>query len=576
MATDLARARRDLDGIADAFLDHDREIWNRCDDSVVRMVEGAPVVLRCSRGLVPLPIEVDVELAPTLALGARLEGAFAIGAGRRVYPSQHLGDTDDGSVLERLRDEIDDALHRLRLEPELVAHGLEGEVQGLVLDGTGHGLDGTIWGGELLVGGPGGFRPAGRLHPLPLAGGEASIRKPWRQAAATLHALLPEAEAQPLDIWRRADPIELEVVRRQVDRGVNTPLTSSAGRLFDAVAALLGVRDEISYEGQAAIELERLAHRCLRFQRRLELELREENGGLVVDPRPLLTGLVAGLRRGEEASSLADAFHAALAEALLARDEARIDAFLCPGHVSTVIGCAPYAPIAARHRVPCVIAGFEAVDTLEGVSRALQQLAQGRFEVENAYPRAVSPTGNATARALLERTFESCASRWRGLGTIPESGLRLAAGFRDHDARDRIPVEVPAVADDPPGCRCGEVMRGVAVPEECALFAEHGTAVMVERAVLEAAPWTVCLRDPTRGGLATVLVETAEASGVGIEVREEAIPVRDPVRAACELLGLDPLYVACEGRLVAVVPEGQARAAERAMQEHPRGAGPRG
>ncbi len=375
MVSDDLEARRVLAGIADAFLVHDRPIANRCDDSV-GFVEGERTVLiRRSRGWVPLPVELPAEVPPTLALGAMLNNAFTLAEGRQAFASQHVGDTDDQDVLEFLEEAVAGLQRWLGLQPRVIAHDLHPDMftthlarrlaaqwgpqvqrvavqhhhahlvtamaaagrseptTGLVLDGTGFGPDGSIWGGEILVGGAGGAQRAGQLRSLPLPGGEAAVRRPLRVALAWLHALVPESAELPLQLWERAEPGELDVVRRMVDRGFNSPPTSSAGRLFDAVAALLGVRDQVSYEGQAAMELEQLALAGDPGRAVLKLDLREEAGRLVLDPRPLLRGLAACMHLGLPREDLALAFHEALARALVL-SAVRIHAQGGPRHVA--------------------------------------------------------------------------------------------------------------------------------------------------------------------------------------------------------------------------------------------------
>ncbi len=157
-------------------------------------------------------------------------------------------------------------------------------------------------------------------------------------------------------------------------------------------------------------------------------------------------------------------------EALTRQGETRLDGYLCPGHVSVVIGSAPYEPLASRHGMPCVIAGFDALDILEALVMLLEQRIEGRVQVEVAYKRAVRPEGNRVALALLDRVFRVCDARWRGIGMIPDSGFELADAFARFDARRRVPVEVEAGPDLPEGCACGEVMRGLLTPTECPLF----------------------------------------------------------------------------------------------------------
>jgi hydrogenase maturation protein HypF len=343
-----------LGGVADAILTHDRAIVNRCDDSVAFMEGERLVVLRRSRGFAPLPVPLSRPVRPTLALGAMSANVFAMAAGRRAFLSQHIGDVDSLASLAFLRSAIESFRAWLGIEPEIVAHdmhpdilttrlareiadgrrriavqhhhahlasamaaaGIDEEVQGLVFDGAGWAPDGTIWGGELLVGTMDRFRRAGHLLPLPLPGGDAAVRRPLRLAVACLHALVPFAESAPLELWRRARTGEARTVRRMVDRNFNTPATSSVGRLFDAVAALIGLRDEISYEGQAAMELEQLARRADRgAMRPLRFPVASGNAEVLIDPGPLLHDLVQGVLGDEDRAALALAFHDALAGA---------------------------------------------------------------------------------------------------------------------------------------------------------------------------------------------------------------------------------------------------------------------
>ena len=156
--------------------------------------------------------------------------------------------------------------------------------------------------------------------------------------------------------------------------------------------------------------------------------------------------------------------------ALAGSDETRIHGFLCPGNVSAIIGAAPYEPLALEHGIPCAVTGFEPTDMLEGIFMLLRQMREGRSEVEIQYRRVVSHDGNTTAGELMGRVFQTCDARWRGIGLIPDSGLELAGAFCEHDARHRIPTEVPKAPDLPAGCSCGEVLRGRLIPPECPLF----------------------------------------------------------------------------------------------------------
>jgi hydrogenase maturation protein HypF len=279
IAFDDDEARERLRGIADEFLGHDRPIHRRCEDSVVRA--GFP--LRRSRGYAPGAIRLPVRSArPLVATGGELKSTFCVARGDEAYLSPHLGDLDSELAYRAFRADLELYLDMLAVRPEMIAHDLhpeylatkwaleqEGELVGVqhhhahaagclaehgevgpalavVFDGTGYGTDGTLWGGEILRCDLREFERVAHLEPVPLPGGEAAIREPWRMAAIHLElAGLPV----PFERWA--------LVRKSL--AVNAPLSSGMGRLFDAVAALLGLRDVGTYEGQAAVELEQLA-----------------------------------------------------------------------------------------------------------------------------------------------------------------------------------------------------------------------------------------------------------------------------------------------------------------------------
>ena len=272
-------AHERLEAIADAFLGHDRPIHRRCEDSVVR--GSFPV--RRSRGLAPAPLALPVTARRTIvAAGGQLKGTFCVAAGARAWLSPHLGDLDSDAARRAFRRDLALYLDMLGTRPQVVAydlhphyastawaleqdaelvgvqhhhahaaaclaeHGETGPALAVVLDGTGYGTDGTLWGGELLRCDLESFQRVAHLEPVPLPGGERAVREPWRVAAAYLERA---GRVVPFERW--------PLVRQSL--AVNAPLSSGAGRLLDAVAALLGVRDVVSYEGQAAIELEALA-----------------------------------------------------------------------------------------------------------------------------------------------------------------------------------------------------------------------------------------------------------------------------------------------------------------------------
>ena len=282
-----AQARETLKDIADAFLTHDRAIHVRTDDSVARTFRGRPMLLRRSRGYVPEPLAVATGFPrPVLACGAELKNTFCLARGRHAFVSHHIGDLENAETLRSFTEGIEHFRRLFDIDPQVVAHDLHpeylstkyalelddvdlqpvqhhhahiascladngeaGPVIGVAFDGTGYGADGTIWGGEFLAAGLAGFERGGHLAPVPMPGGAAAIRQPWRMAAA--YTGDPEVARRHPDQW--------SAVVAMAAKGINSPLTSSAGRLFDAAAALLGVRDAINYEGQAAVELEQLA-----------------------------------------------------------------------------------------------------------------------------------------------------------------------------------------------------------------------------------------------------------------------------------------------------------------------------
>lgn len=295
-----AEALSRLGSIADVLLTHDRPIHTRQDDSVIRVFQGKPLFYRRARGYVPRSVKLPFAVTPMLGVGAELKSTFCLAHGTQAVLSQHLGDLQNGTTYDSFRslyehlsllmgvspglvacDEHPDYLstafatelcadgtvqlipvqhHHAHLASCMAEHGLEGDVIGLIYDGTGYGYDGTIWGGEVLVGGYGRVERYAHFRTVPLPGGDAAVREPWRMALAYLYgALGPDCFTLDHPVATRLSPEERAVFSAMVERGLNSPLTSSCGRLFDGVAALLGVRSRVSYEGQAAIELEALA-----------------------------------------------------------------------------------------------------------------------------------------------------------------------------------------------------------------------------------------------------------------------------------------------------------------------------
>jgi hydrogenase maturation protein HypF len=285
-----------LGSIADAFLTHDRPIQTRVDDSVARIISGKPMLLRRSRGYVPSPVKVPWEFTrPVLACGSELKNTFCLGRGSHAFLSHHVGDLENFETFQSFTTGIEHLQRLFAVTPAVVAYDLhpdylstkyamdcagvdlvgvqhhhahiascladnqvDGAVIGVAFDGTGYGLDGTVWGGEFLIADLHDATRAAHLAPVPLPGGAAAIHEPWRMAASYLDTAFAGKPPESLDIEAR-NATRWNSIRAMAAGGLNSPQTSSAGRLFDAVAALLDVRDEVTYEGQAAIELEQLA-----------------------------------------------------------------------------------------------------------------------------------------------------------------------------------------------------------------------------------------------------------------------------------------------------------------------------
>ncbi|HEU4362646.1 MAG TPA: carbamoyltransferase HypF [Mycobacterium sp.] len=344
--------------LCDAVLDHNRPIHVPCDDSVVRVIDGRELPIRRSRGYAPLPVDLGADGPAVLAVGGELKNTFCLTDGPRAFMSGHIGDMGTVETLhafERAVGQLSEIRHRpvrlvADLHPgyqtrswaerhtgdrplDLVQHhhahvvsllaeqGRLGEPAiGVSFDGTGYGCDHTIWGGEVLLVGPDShrFTRAAHLLPVPLPGGDAAVRNPWRMALSQLWTAGVDW-APDLPPVSAASPAELRATRSQLETGVGCVPCSSMGRLFDAVASLLGVRHRVDYEAQAAIELEALADRADRADSidpagpALRLTVRPDG---VLDPTGMVRAMVVALRAGTDPAVLAAAFHAAVAAAV--------------------------------------------------------------------------------------------------------------------------------------------------------------------------------------------------------------------------------------------------------------------
>ncbi len=370
IAYDDADAVERLSRIADAFLLHDRPIHMRTDDSVVRVAAGRPLTIRRSRGYVPAGITLpEPARRPIVACGAELKSTFCVVKGARAWVSHHIGDLANLETLRSFTEGIEHFERLFAVAPEVVAHDLHpeylstkyalereaavhvgvqhhhahlaaclaehgepGPAVGAIFDGTGYGLDGTVWGGELLVGDASGFERAGHLRAVRLPGGEQAVRQPWRMACAWLQEALGEVPPPLPGI----DARRWESVAALARGTLAAPETTSMGRLFDAVAALCGIRAEVNYEGQAAIELEAAA--APGDHGRYELPVgpdarpplasdRRAGPNLVLDARPTVLAVARDLQAGVDPGVVAARFHdtvaAATADALATAASAR-------------------------------------------------------------------------------------------------------------------------------------------------------------------------------------------------------------------------------------------------------------
>lgn len=379
IAFDDADALDRLNGVADFFLTHDRPIRVGCDDSVVRVVAGATAPIRRSRGWTPGPISLPAPCTvPTLALGGQLKTTFALGRGGEAIVSKHIGDLGDYEnyqsyvlaiqhyeelfgfqpqllvhdlhpdyastryAIERQKSAASGrAIARLAVQHHhahmagcLAEHRLAGPALGVIFDGTGFGTDGAIWGGEFLVGDCSQFRRAAHLRYVALPGGDHAVREPWRMAAA--HLLDAGEDLQLLG--DRASNRELATIEKMIERRINSPLTSSAGRLFDAVAILAGNSGKVSYEAQAAIELEAAASVADLSDDIYPYSINATTAAATIDTRPLVAAIASDVRCGYTPGRIGRKFHATLAEIIAVvctrlRDQTGIETVVLSGGV---------------------------------------------------------------------------------------------------------------------------------------------------------------------------------------------------------------------------------------------------
>jgi len=356
IAIDNREAIDRLHGLADYFLVHNRDILLRCDDSVVRVAGGVTRQLRRSRGFVPVPVFLKDDQPSVLAVGGELKNTICLTKGKHAFLSQHVGDLENVESYSFFHEAIRHLEQTLEIQPEIIAYDLhpdyfstkwalqqngaklvavqhhhahiascmaenhlKGRVIGFALDGTGYGTDGNIWGGEVLTAGYEGFERAAHFEYVPLPGGAAAIREPWRMAVSYLaHHFgrdILKLDFLGLDIpfTRQLNRPKVDFLVRMIEHGVNSPLTSSCGRLFDAVAALIGIRQQVNYEAQAAIELE-MAITSSEDESGYLLELVPDGNSWIISTRPMFEALLRDLGQKLPVAAISQRFHNGLVE----------------------------------------------------------------------------------------------------------------------------------------------------------------------------------------------------------------------------------------------------------------------
>ncbi len=357
LISDNHQAQKELSDIADAFLFHDRDIHTPCDDSIFRCIAGGPVPFRRARGYVPIPIDLPFETPAVMACGAELKNTFCLTQGSHAFLSQHIGDLKNMETYRYYRQMMRHFQNLFRIEPGILAHDLhpqylssryvqeriadEGNslkavavqhhhahvaacmaehgvtepVIGVVFDGMGYGDDGNIWGAEFMLADYRGYRRLGQFRYVPLPGGDAANREPWRMAVSYLHAL----HGSQMGAWERSlfpnlEDCAWETVVQMLIRKCNAPLVSSMGRLFDAVSSLLGLCQRNTYEGEAAVRLQVAAEELSDSLSGYPWDISQRSDYLMVDPRPMLKEILEARRQGQPTAVIARRFHQSLAE----------------------------------------------------------------------------------------------------------------------------------------------------------------------------------------------------------------------------------------------------------------------
>jgi len=354
IAIDNREAVTRLSGIADAYLPHNREILLRCDDSVVKPIAGRVRQFRRSRGYVPAPLELHKEVPSILAVGGELKNTICLTRGRTAFLSQHIGDLENAESLSFFHEAVEHLQRILEIHPETIAYdlhpgylstqwalaqsgarivdvqhhhahiascmaenGVEGNVIGFALDGTGYGDDGAVWGGEALVAGYASFERVGHFEYVPLPGGAAAIREPWRMGISYLaHTFGKDFLGLGIPFTNKIARGKAETILRMMERRVNSPMTSSCGRLFDGVAAIIGLREVVDYEAQAAMELESAAWAAPMDAGAYPFSLIRQGNIWQIGVRPLFEAIVEDLRKNTPVETISVRYHNGLVKIL--------------------------------------------------------------------------------------------------------------------------------------------------------------------------------------------------------------------------------------------------------------------
>jgi len=354
IAKDNDEALRRLKGIPDYFLMHNRDIYSRYDDSVAVVELNKPQIVRRARGYAPYPVHLPFQAKQILACGAELKNTFCLTKDNYAFVSQHIGDLENLETMEHFEATLELYKKLFRIQPEIVAYdmhpeylstkyakslgdkqkelklipvqhhhahivscmvenGVEEKVIGVSFDGTGYGSDRHIWGGEFLIADYKGFERVGHLEYVPLPGGTVAIERPYRMAISYLLTLFGKDALTPdLAFLKEVHSQELDLIKKQLEKGINSPLTSSCGRLFDAVSALIGIRGKIDYEAQAAIEMEMAVDESERGS--YAFAIVEQNGVDIVYLKELFGGVIKDLKSGVSQARIAARFHRTMAE----------------------------------------------------------------------------------------------------------------------------------------------------------------------------------------------------------------------------------------------------------------------